>query len=149
MFKIDTYLYTAERNIDSSKEAMKRALVAKGWNVVSIEVTPVNGWMGFGGNLAESQPTTITMSRAGASSAAAQEAVEDAIRKTGNYSVAGSLSVLVADLGSGDAFEEDGRYSGALDGFKFLAVALVAVSLVVIVGYVAPLIRVAAKAGNA
>lgn len=148
-FKIETYIYVAERSIETSgEEPLRRALQSKGWTVQSIETTPANGWLGAGGLLAEHHPTTIIMDRPGATKAAAEEAVSDAIRATGNYSVAASIAVAASDIGSGDAFEEDGRYAGALSVAKFVAVAVVAVAAVALVVYAAPLIRTAAAASK-
>lgn len=142
MFTIETYLYVAERWIDSmGKEPMKRDLQSHGWTVKSIEVTPANGWSGLGGILAEHMPTTIVMERLGATKAAAEEAVSDAITRTGNYSVGQSIIVTVAEVGSGDAFEEDGRFAGLPSVVKLgLGVVLAGIVLAGII-YAAPLVR--------
>lgn len=145
-FTIETYLYVAERWIDSSaREPMKRELQSKGWTVKSIEITPVNGWLGAGGILAEQMPTTIVMERLGATKAAAEEAVSDAIRVTGCYSIASAITVTVAEIGSGDAFDDDGRYAGFGTIVKLgLGVILAGVVLAGII-YAAPVIRESLK----
>lgn len=141
-FTIETYLYVAERAIDSAaKEPMRRELQAHGWTVKSIEVTPVNGWLGAGGILAENMPTTIVMERLGGTKAAAEEAVSDAITRTGCYSIASSIVVTVAEIGSGDAFESDGRFEGFGSIVKLgLGVVLAGVVLAAII-YAAPMVR--------
>lgn len=148
-FKIDTYLYVSEWSLDSSEEAVRRDLENHGWTVESIEGTAVNGWMGAGGVLAEHHPTTISMSRLTGTKAQAEEAVSDAIRRTGNYSVASALVVGVAEIASGDAFEEDGRYAAPLSAFKLAAGAVIAVALVVGLVYAAPMIKQALATARA
>lgn len=159
-FIVNTTLYVTRASLQSAGiEPVKNWLSARGWSVLKAEgkANADSLFWNAEGHLAEDQPVTFEISRLGASQESATKDVTDAINATGNWSFAQRVTVAVSNVatgagdlaaGLGKSADPNAPESPLLSTLKFGALAVMAVAVVVVVVYAAPIIRGASDAAR-